>query len=199
MFGSIVLTRAASDLFLRRSGNEAHAERAQDGVDGLKARMRAGRQRLVEAFPAKTRVPRDLRHAPRFRHLSERPQQHIGVFVLGGRDVERRDLRHAHAPRPREWRSTVRSILAPGDTPETQSTCNRVVSMRPNSRGRRAGQVQSFATSISMFSKNLFATGVSQPYCRSNRMKSFRALSISFIPDRRGPSAWFAPSINNLP
>ena len=54
------------------------------------ARLRAGRERLVQALTAKTRILGELRHAAGARNVADGSEKHIRVWVFqGGRQILR--------------------------------------------------------------------------------------------------------------
>ena len=64
---------------------DLHTQGAQNGIDSFKAWMCACAQGFVEALPAQSGFFGDLRHASRFRHVAERGNEYIGVWVFGSR------------------------------------------------------------------------------------------------------------------
>jgi hypothetical protein len=62
-----------------------HSQGVQDGIDGLKAGVRACAQGFVQALPAQSCVFGDLRSATCFGHLAERGDEYCRVGVLGRR------------------------------------------------------------------------------------------------------------------
>ena len=70
-------------LLVRACDNrELDAERMQNRIDGLIARMRASAEGLVPAFASKPSVFGDLRHPARLSHVAERGKEHLGVGVF---------------------------------------------------------------------------------------------------------------------
>ncbi len=65
--------------------SELHAQGVQDGIDRFEAWVCACTQGFVQALPAQACVFGDLRHASCFRHVAERGDEYIGVWVFGSR------------------------------------------------------------------------------------------------------------------